>query len=197
MSKKEKPLPEPSKTAFGRMRHFEKNEENEPLISDQMAKAMAEGKLDEFLQNEIPDNEHARKLTMMMMSMTGLMPPDSPQSESKTDKVKLDRNPETTSAEEPFSPNRPPGDVINAVQSGDVKGLMGLLYREHQKRIKPEDSNIPKEKKHTGYPDSPIFDNKVINQLIKIASENNVSQDWLMMRALKLYLEEYQKTGRL
>jgi 3-polyprenyl-4-hydroxybenzoate decarboxylase len=30
-----------------------------------------------------------------------------------------------------------------------------------------------------------------------IASENHVTVDWIIMRALKLYLEEYRKTGRL
>ena len=38
-----------------------------------MAQAAAEGKLDEFLKQEMPDNEYARNLASMMMGMTGMM----------------------------------------------------------------------------------------------------------------------------
>ena len=38
---------------------------------------------------------------------------------------------------------------------------------------------------------------EVLDSLMKIASENNASIDWLILRALKLYIEEHEKTGRL
>ena len=38
-----------------------------------MAAAAAEGKLEDFLKQEMPDNEYARNLANMMMGMTGMM----------------------------------------------------------------------------------------------------------------------------
>ena len=73
MSEKEKPLPRPPKTPFGRNR-FEQREEDAPLMADRMAAAMAEGKLEEFMKEEMPDNDYARALASMMMGMTGMMP---------------------------------------------------------------------------------------------------------------------------
>ena len=74
MSPNEKPLPKPPSTPFGRKRAGEQREEQEPLTADRMAAAMAEGKIEEFLKKEMPDNEHARKLANMMMGMSGMMP---------------------------------------------------------------------------------------------------------------------------
>ena len=73
MSKQEKLLPKPPNTPFGRKRHFEEDESKDPLIADEMVQAMAEGKLEEFLKKELPDNEYARKLAEMMMGMTGML----------------------------------------------------------------------------------------------------------------------------
>jgi len=75
MSEKERPLPKPPTTPFGRKRPFEEKEDNAPLMADRLAAAMAEGTLDEFMKQELPDNEHARTLAMMMMGMSGMMPP--------------------------------------------------------------------------------------------------------------------------
>src|SRR5512140_91734 len=75
MSNEEKPLPKPPNTAFGRKKQFEQTDEQGALLADRMAAAMAEGKLDEFLKQEMPDNEFARNLATMMMGMTGMMPP--------------------------------------------------------------------------------------------------------------------------
>jgi len=33
--------------------------------------------------------------------------------------------------------------------------------------------------------------------LLQIAEDNSVSVDWLILRAIKVYVQEYQKTGRL
>ena len=42
-----------------------------------------------------------------------------------------------------------------------------------------------------------MIEKDMLDALMKVAFENKLSIDWLMARALKLYLEEYQKTGRL
>jgi hypothetical protein len=76
MSKKEKPLPTPPGTPFGGKKRYKVDEGKEPLMANEMAQAMAEGRLEEYLQNELPDSEYARKLTEMMMGMTGMMPPE-------------------------------------------------------------------------------------------------------------------------
>jgi hypothetical protein len=72
-SDKEKPLPKPPTSAFGRKERPDQ-EDQTTLLADRMAAAMAEGKLDEFLKQEMPDNEYARNLATMMMGMTGMMP---------------------------------------------------------------------------------------------------------------------------
>ncbi len=72
-TKKEKPLPKPPHTAFGRKKPAE-HEEGDTLLADRLAAAMAEGKIEEFLKQEMPDNEYARNLTSMMMGMTGMLP---------------------------------------------------------------------------------------------------------------------------
>ena len=41
------------------------------------------------------------------------------------------------------------------------------------------------------------IDTAIINELIRISADNDVTVDWLMLRAVKLYVEEYRKTGRL
>lgn len=183
MSKKEKPLPIPLNSPLGRKRGFMQNEEGEPLMADQIAKAMAEGKLEEFLQREIPDNEYARKLTMMMLEMTGMLPseglPSAPEKEPE--------KPSTT---------QPPEDVTNAVKSGNVKELMGLLERKYKKRTPDAEISLTEEKTDNP-PDMTIDEKETIDQLIKIASENNVTLDWVISRALRVYVQEYLKTGRM
>ncbi len=74
MSDKERPLPKPANKAFGRKNSSEQQEEQGSLLADRMAAAAAEGKLEEFLKQEMPDNEYARNLANMMMGMTGMMP---------------------------------------------------------------------------------------------------------------------------
>ncbi len=185
MSDKEKPLPKPPGTPFGRKKPFEEDEETAPLTADQMAQAMAEGRLEEFLQKELPDSEYARALAKMMMGMTGMLPPQGVSAELKKDETKP-----------PVS--QPPEDVINAAQSGDVKGLIELLSREHKKRI-PDAGTSPmeEEKKTSPSPDQPLIEKDIIDELIKIASDNNLSVDWLVFRAIKRYIQEYRKTGQL
>ena len=40
-------------------------------------------------------------------------------------------------------------------------------------------------------------DAAIIEELIRISADNDVTVEWLMFRAVKLYVEEYRKTGRL
>ncbi len=74
MTTKDNPLPKPPNSAFGRKNRFEQPDEQAALLADRMAAAMAEGKLDEFIKQEMPDNDYARQLASMMMGMTGMMP---------------------------------------------------------------------------------------------------------------------------
>ncbi len=185
MSKKEKPLPKPPNTAFGRKKQFEQPEEQASLLADRMAAAMAEGKLDEFLKREMPDNEYARNLATMMMGMTGMMPSGrAPSSENAA-------SAQTPSAEEV------PEEVRKAIQGGDVKGLMDLLRQEHQKRA-PGEETKPSEAAAPSQPvDQPTIDKELIDALIQIAKDNSVTMDWIILRAIKVYVEEYRKTGKL
>lgn len=197
MPEREKSLPKPPATPFGRKRRFEDDEKKDPLIADQMAMAMAEGKIDKFLKENIPDTEHARKLAEMMMGMTGIFSPGVPGTHRKRDDSQ--DNPSSQSARQESDALQPPQEVIDAVQSGDVQGLMALLYREHQKRMPEQDQN--RDESDDSGSDQPlseaVVEREIIDEMIRIAADNNVTQDWLLMRALKLYIREYQRTGRL
>jgi hypothetical protein len=174
----EKPLPKPPK----QKKPFEEDDPHAPLLSDKLAMAMAEGRLDELMKRELPDNEYAKNLTMMMLGMTGMTPPSQP--EAKTGNT----------ADEAAKPQISE-DVIKAAQSGDVKELMTLLQQEYKKR-NPDAQLEPAEK--TLNESVLTQDEKgIMDSLLKIAKDNNVELDWLIQRALKLYILEYQKTGKL
>jgi uncharacterized protein (UPF0264 family) len=105
--------------------------------------------------------------------------------------------------------------VLAAIQQGDVANLMGILRAEHAKRSgsgaaaeeapqvpaaasasrppvpSPEPSVSPAVAGPAG------IDTAIIDELIRISKDNDVTVDWLMLRAVKLYVEEYRKTGRL
>ena len=199
MPKKEKPLPKPQSTPFGRKRSFENNEKREPLMADQMAMAMSQGKLDEFLQKELPDNEHARKLAEMMMGMSGMMPARGFSGNPAPKTEVFSKEPALEEHGELSSDIQPPEDIVNAVQAGDLQGIMGLLAREHTKRTGNSITDTPHEEKNSIAPSSaePAVDKEVIDLLMKIASDNDLSLDWLFFRALKRYIEEYRKSGNL
>jgi len=185
MSKDRKPLPQPPGKPFGRRR--EQKEPGEPLLADKMALARSEGNLEEFLKKEMPDSEHAKKLAMMMAGMTGMMPPD------------IVTSPEhrTEQGSEEKVPAPPPEDVINAVRSGNVKDLMSLLQREHAVRTGGAVEEDNTEKKPSPADLMSGEEKEVLDACISIASENNLSLDWVVLRALRLYVNEYRKTGRL
>ncbi|HWR73913.1 MAG TPA: hypothetical protein VN604_12145 [Nitrospirota bacterium] len=184
MSNKEKPLPKPPSRAFG----AHAPDQEGPLLSDRMAAAIAEGRLEEFLKEELPDNEHARSLAMMMLGMTGMLPPGSGRP----------AYPPQEREEKPLqAAGEMAGDVLQAVQGGDVKGLMDMLRREHQKRTPGAEADSSEKAPSSQPVDQPVIDKEIIDALIKIASDNSVSMDWIILRAIKLYVEEYSRTGRL
>lgn len=192
-SKKEKPLPKPPHTAFGRKKPGEPREEEGTLLADRLAEAMAQGKVEDFLKQELPDNEYARSLTSMMMGMTGMMPTSgeakAPQSPGKTGQA--------VPREDAAPTKELPEDVRAAIQGGDVKGLTDLLRREHRKRM-PDAENAPVEEPVSPpMPAQPAIDKDLIDALIKIAGENGVTLDWMILRAIRLYVQDYGKTGRL
>lgn len=195
MSDEERPLPKPPSTPFGRKR-FREEESSGPLMSDRIMAAMAEGRLEEFLKTEVPDNEHARRLVSLMMGMTGMapfqgMPSGAPQERSDEPAGETPQE-----AGQPPSAETVPEEVMKAVQSGDVQGLMGMLMREHQKRAGGAPEPEP-EKEMPRTAELPVMEKEILDRLMKIASDNSLSLDWLIMRALRLYIEEHEKTGRL
>ncbi len=197
-SEKNKPLPTPPTTAFGRKKPFEESEGNEPLTADRMAAAMVEGKLEEFLQQEMPDNEYARNLATMMLGMTGMMPGTGVTQEAQP-ASNPQQSPEGAMPEQMVAAGNIPEDVRSAIQSGDVQGVMDKLRREHLKRNPGAGAESPEPAaKETVRPqDMPAIDKETIDALIGIAQENNVTLDWIILRAIKMYVREYRKSGRL
>jgi len=197
MSKKEKDLPKPGKTPFSRKRP-ENEGQDDLLMADKMAMAAAEGKLNEYLQQEIPEGEYAKKLAMMMMGMTGILPNEGGLPADEHAQGNSSQAAETGQAQEGEVVPAVPEDVVNAVQSGDVGKLKELLAREKQRRT-PDSGETSGEALKAGQQQSvpSMIEKDMLDALMKVAFENKLSIDWLMARALKLYLEEYQKTGRL
>jgi hypothetical protein len=62
---------------------------------------------------------------------------------------------------------------------------------------KPGKKTAKKSAEETAKPGEQNFDKADIDTLMKIAAENNVSFDWLMARAVKLYARDYRTTGRI
>jgi hypothetical protein len=195
MSNKEKPLPKPPTTAFGGKKSFEQESDQASLMADRMAAAMAEGKLDEFLKQEMPDNEYARNLATMMMGMTGMLPAGghtpSPPAQEKTEQ------PQSSEKETTEQIVEIPEDVRMAIQDGDMKGLADLLRREHQKRMPDAETKPAEEAAVQPASGQPVIDKDLIDAMIQIAADNSVTLDWIMLRAIKVYVEEYRKTGKL
>lgn len=209
MTESDRPLPTPPRSRFGR----DSQEEAGPasgMISDRMALAAAEGRLEEFLQHEIPGGDAARNLAMMMMGMSGMMPMEMP---AGTPPAVATPNPAppASDAQDAVSPDVPP-EVLAAIQRGDVANLTGILRAEHAKRSgsgteedgspkSPESSPAAVSSVPSGAPPSAAgpagIDAAIIDELIRISADNDVTVDWLMLRAVKIYVEEYRKTSRL
>ena len=200
-SKKEKPLPKPPTSAFGRKRPAEQNEDQGGLMADRMAAAMAEGKLDEFLKQKMPDNEYARNLATMMMGMTGMLPMGGqPAVAPSLAQEQQPLSSEIKAAGQISSTKEVPEDVRKAIESGDVKGLKDLLRREYLKRTPGAELGMSEEAVASPPPQAsgmPVIDKDLIDAMIQIAKDNSVTLDWMILRAIKVYVEEYQKTGKL
>ena len=197
MSKKERDLPKPGKTPFSRKRPEDEGQDD-LLMADQMAMAAAEGKLNEYLEQEIPEGEYAKKLAMMMMGMTGILPHEGGLPVDEGELRSSSEAAETGQLQEVSAAPAVPEDVVNAVQSGDVEKLKELLAREKQRRTPDSVEASGEALKPDQCQSSPsMIEKDMLDTLMKVAFENKLSIDWLMARALKLYLEEYQKTGRL
>ena len=199
MGKKERHLPKPPTTPFGRKKGTGEQRGDAPLMADEMAMAMAEGKIEEFIEREMPDNEYARKLASMMMGMTGMALPAglSPDAGEETSGARAASD-ESVSGQEATSVSLPPEDVIRAAQAGDVEGLRGLLEREYRKRIPVHEGAVPPASgKANDLPSLSSEEKETVERLMKIASENDLSLDWIVLRAFKLYVLEYQRSGRL
>jgi hypothetical protein len=208
MTESDRPLPTPHRSRFGR----DAQEAAGPasgMISDRMALAAAEGRLEEFLQHEIPEGDHARNLALMMMGMSGMMPMEPPDGPAQAVSPPGPA-PAAPDAQNAASAGLPP-EVLAAVQQGDVANLMGILRAEHAKRsgqgaAADEAPPAPAPPCAAG-PTAPPpvqsaegragIDAAVIDELIRISTDNDVTVDWLMLRAVRLYVEEYRKTGRL
>jgi len=216
MTEGDRPLPTPPRSRFGR----ESQEEVGPasgMISDRMALAAAEGRLEEFLQHEFPEGDHARSLAMMMMGMSGMMPTEAPSAPAQTVSPQSSAPPASDGQAVP-SREIPP-EVLAAIQQGDVNKLMGILHDEHAKRSgldteeggSPHSPTSPSTSRPALSSDAPSavpaaapkaegragIDTAIIDELLRISADNDVTVDWLMLRAVKLYVEEYRKTGRL
>jgi hypothetical protein len=197
MSKKERALPKPGKTPFSKKRFEDKGQED-LLMADEMAMAAAEGKLDEYIEKEIPGGEYAKKLAMMMMGMTGVLPPEGGLPATGEDRGSSPESAETAKTEESVAGQDVPPEVLNAVHAGDVEKLKELLAREKQKRDSGSTEERMEEENVQQKPQpKTAIEKDMLEALFRIASENSLSIDWLVARALKLYLDEYQKTGRL
>ena len=197
MSKKERELPKPGKTPFSRKRP-ENEGQDDLLMADQMAIAAAEGKLNEYLEQEIPEGEYAKKLTMMMMGITGILPEEGGLPADEEALSCPSEAAEKDQMQEGEAVPAVPEDVVNAIQAGNVEKLKELLAREKQRRTPgsvEESGEAPNPEQCQ--PATSMIEKDMLDTLMKVAFENKLSVDWLMARALKLYLEEYQKTGRL
>jgi len=80
-----------------------------------------------------------------------------------------------------------------------VKGLMDILRQEHMKRS-PE-AAVAGTAETGAMPAQPAgmptIDKELIDAMIHIAQDNSVTVDWIILRAIKVYVEEYLKNGKL
>lgn len=214
MPKDKRPLPKPPKTPFGR-KGPGSDLEDEELVADKMGMAMAKGEMDSFVEKELGGNENAARLASMMAGMTGMgqaFAPPSGQAPKEAASGVTGR-PEDTGgpgADPEIKGIAPSDEIMKATMSGDVKKLTALLKEAASKHGTEAGSAHPKETAKQAIKeteptagdeaearDIPFMEKLLLEQLIKMAKENDVSVDWLMQRALKLYLQDYKNTGRM
>jgi hypothetical protein len=183
MTDRKKPLPRPPRKGFGPKRG---PATDEPLSADRMAEAMTKGKLDEYLSKEFHGNEQAQNLARMMMGLTGMSA----------------MNPVGGAA--PEEVEKPVGspEVPEEIQKASLAGDMGRSNppMDKIKRTTDDRSQGPpgtEEKQQPESDSSALLDRESIDLLIRIASENHVTLDWVIARAIKLYTRDYNLTGRV
>ncbi len=207
MPKDKKPLPTPP--GPGRKRRSEEDPPDEPLIADKMGMAMVTGDLDKFMKEEFEGSENAHKLASMMMGMSGMAPGGitpkgiTPKGITPQGATTPPEEEQVTSGEPPSAP--PSEEIMKAAMSGDSKGLAEMLKKEHLRRQgagadvseeKPSEMKEPAAEPSQASPEA-AMEKEVLVKLMKIASENNVSIDWVINRALKLYVRDFEATGRV
>lgn len=212
MPKKKRVLPEPP----GRRAPLG-GPEKEGLIFDGLQEALAGGKLEEFMKENIPEGKYARKLTEMMMGMSGLSMPE----EKKEIPVEEGKSAETRPGGMEM---KLPEDIFRAAHEGDVQTLSRLLMREQGKGKSAPPEKGRKGKKgpavspegqpaNTGEPkggilmsgpgvseeagEQSLIEKEIIDSLFEISVDNGLQMDWLIQRALKLYVKKYRETGQL
>ena len=70
---------------------------------------------------------------------------------------------------------------------------MEILRREHAKRS-ADPEQVPEQESGEG---QSSLEKQLLDDLVKIAADNSVTLDWLISRALALYVRDYTATGRL
>lgn len=214
MTHKKKSLPKPPHRPFGPKKRFAEASDARPRMEEEMADAAVRGKLDDYLAQNFGDNENARRLAEMMMGMTGMpamgIPGSPPPTEKNTAKPPRKTVKKTSEKAGPNMGNDVvPEGIAQAVASGDVASLMGLLKQEHEKRSGRPVAEKEKKKKKSPPPtdasgsdavqpaSTGFVEKEVLDVLLRIAAENNVSVDWVIARALRLYTRDFKTTGRM
>ncbi len=211
MTDAKKPLPEPPKRPFGRKK-FGPVEHQGELLADELTDAAMRGTVDEFLQDQIGDNPNARRLAEMMMGMTGMgnmagIPAAAPPAGDSSGDPPAggDGAEQSTGSENPPEPSE---EMVAAAQAGDVQSLMGLLKAEHERRTGRPVTDNKKSAPESADPGGPssadgnagdrgFLDKESLDTLLAIAGAQGVGVDWLIARAITLYLRDYRLTGRL
>lgn len=91
-----------------------------------------------------------------------------------------------------------PGRVRGAAARGDVGELIALLAEAHGKRS-PEGEGEAEQGQAAEPPSASGggIEKATLDSLLRIASTEGVSVDWLVGRALALYVRDHDLTGRL
>ncbi|MDA8089094.1 MAG: hypothetical protein M0Z61_02545 [Nitrospiraceae bacterium] len=197
MPKKERPLPRPPRK---KGRHgFTEQTETEGLVFDKLQQAMAEGRAEEFMKENLPEGEYARKLTDIMMGMSGVSF-DVNQNITSGGPDKLEAK--DKEADRPLA--KVPKDVLQAAMEGNIGSLTDLLKREHEKSAphpgkgKGKSGGLQAEEmKGLEEKNGSLLERDIMESLYEISVDNNLSIDWLLYRALKLYIKKYRETGQL
>ncbi len=199
--KKERPLPRPPRKKAEQ--GFSGREEAGGLMFDKLQEAIAQGKVEEFMKENMPEGQYARKLAEMMMGISGstlAFRPEGPEGkEGNGPGMKEDE------AERPML--KVPKDVFQAAMEGNVNTLADLLKGEQVKTGAPlqKKKGMPPHEKEKEQPEGKereeksgsLLEKEVIDSLLEISVDNNLSMDWLIYRALKLYIKKYRETGQL